>query len=213
MLLACNGIATRQLFLLVPGTQSDESIVIKISLTSDLKFNLIKMITCFSSIRRTEVPLYYSDYVTIVNSVLFAFIARNKTNRRCLKISYIRIRFFAGPSTPTIATIKHETVNPTNLSIEIGTTHESITAYRVQLTGNTAEDVSFSACVGLNTSCTFNHSNQSNTVVIGNLMSGTFYTISFFTLYREMESMAPQTLTTYTSKLICFYLCNMFLIT
>jgi len=115
--------------------------------------------------------------------------------------------FFSGPSTPTIAAIEQETVNPTNFSIEIENTNENITAYRVQMTGNMTDSVSFSECDGLRTSCTFNRSDQSNTVVIGNLTSGTFYTISFFTWYHEMESLAPQTLTTYTSKiyLLSFY--------
>jgi len=109
--------------------------------------------------------------------------------------------FWIGPSTPIIATIKIET--PSSFSIEIANPQENITDYKVDMTGNTTESVSFSTCEEPSTSCTFKR-NVSNRVEVANLKPGTYYSISFFTLYGNLESLNPQILSTYTSKRLCF---------
>jgi len=108
------------------------------------------------------------------------------------------------PSTPTIATIENEIVTPTSFLIEIGKPQENITDYKVDMTSNTTESVNFSKCEEPSTSCTFKRNDDLNTVEIGNLKPGTYYSISFFTLYGDLESLNPQILSTYTSKRLCF---------
>jgi len=71
------------------------------------------------------------------------------------------------------------------------------------MTGNTTESVSFSKCEEPSTSCTFKR-NVSNRVEVANLKPGTYYSISFFTLYGDLKSLNPQILSTYTSKRLSF---------